>query len=215
MNSSTDTLTNKKRTQIERTAISDEKMFEAAIKLILERGTQKTTLKDIGEIAGYSRGLANYRFGTKSGLFNELIRLLNHRWSNELQKNVKGKSGIAALMEAIKAFESFLLFASDELRVMYILWFESVGYQAELHDKLARVHSESRRDIQCWIEQAIEQDQIDPSVNAKFFAEQYCSFAYGLVYQWLVNPEDFDIKGLFADYKQNILTILRVKIPVS
>ncbi|MEJ2533610.1 MAG: TetR family transcriptional regulator, partial [Halioglobus sp.] len=48
-------------TQAERTALSDQRMFEAAIRLINERGTQKTTLKDIGELAGYSRGMANYR----------------------------------------------------------------------------------------------------------------------------------------------------------
>ena len=50
--------------QAERSAQSDKKMFEAAIELINERGTAKTTLKDIGEHAGYSRGLASYRFGS-------------------------------------------------------------------------------------------------------------------------------------------------------
>ena len=46
---------NGRRTQAERTALSDQKMFEAAIKLFIEKGTQKTTLKEIGEMAGYSR----------------------------------------------------------------------------------------------------------------------------------------------------------------
>ena len=36
-------------TQAERTALSDQKMFEVAIELVNERGTAKTTLKDIGE----------------------------------------------------------------------------------------------------------------------------------------------------------------------
>ena len=36
-------------TQAERTALSDRRMFDAAIELINERGTQKTTLKEIGE----------------------------------------------------------------------------------------------------------------------------------------------------------------------
>ena len=39
-------------TQAERTALSDQKMFEVAIELGNERGTAKTTLKDIGEGAG-------------------------------------------------------------------------------------------------------------------------------------------------------------------
>ena len=36
-------------TQAQRTALSDQRMFEVAIELVNERGTAKTTLKDIGE----------------------------------------------------------------------------------------------------------------------------------------------------------------------
>ncbi len=39
-------------------------MLAAAIDLILEHGTDKTTLDAIGEKAGYSRGLATYLFGS-------------------------------------------------------------------------------------------------------------------------------------------------------
>ena len=56
-------------TQAQRTALSDQRMFEVAIELVNERGTAKTTLKDIGEGAGYSRGLASYRFGSKDVFF--------------------------------------------------------------------------------------------------------------------------------------------------
>ena len=61
-------------TQAERTAISDRAMLDAAIELVLEFGTEKTTLAMIGERAGYSRGLATYRFGSKTGLFKAVIR---------------------------------------------------------------------------------------------------------------------------------------------
>jgi AcrR family transcriptional regulator len=56
--------TTERMTQAERTALSDQRMFDAAIKLISQHGTQGTTLKAIGELAGYSRGLANSRFGS-------------------------------------------------------------------------------------------------------------------------------------------------------
>ena len=49
-------------TQVERKEISDAKMLEAAVDLIVERGAGLVTLKDVGEKAGYSRGLAGYRF---------------------------------------------------------------------------------------------------------------------------------------------------------
>ncbi len=49
---------NQSLTQAERTAISDKAMIDACIELILEHGTDKTTLQAIGEKAGYSLGLA-------------------------------------------------------------------------------------------------------------------------------------------------------------
>lgn len=70
-------------TQAERTAISDGRMLDAAMALILERGTHNTTLREIGELAGYSRGLASNRFGSKDELFAELIQVFNERWKKK------------------------------------------------------------------------------------------------------------------------------------
>ena len=90
-------------TQAERTALSDQKMFEMAIELVNERGTAKTTLKDIGEGAGYSRGLASYRFGSKDGLWMELFARFDEIWKAHLSTYLAGKSGLAALQSAIQA----------------------------------------------------------------------------------------------------------------
>ena len=55
-------------TQDERAARSDARMGDAAVSLICERGAAGTTLTDVGMRAGYSRGLASARFGSKAGL---------------------------------------------------------------------------------------------------------------------------------------------------
>jgi len=80
-----------KRTQAERTAQSDALMLDAAVRLIVERGTAGTHLKDVGETAGYSRGLASYRFGNKAGLFAFLIHAVGDEWLRELGEAVKDK----------------------------------------------------------------------------------------------------------------------------
>ena len=45
-------------TQAERTEISDSRMLDAAVSLIVEHGPAGTSLKEVGMLAGYSRGLA-------------------------------------------------------------------------------------------------------------------------------------------------------------
>ncbi len=70
----------KKLTNIERTNQSDKRMLASAVALILKKGTEKTTLKDVGENAGYSRSLAGYRFGSTSSLFDFVLTKLHHYW---------------------------------------------------------------------------------------------------------------------------------------
>ena len=83
-------------------------MFDAAIELINERGTQKTTLKEIGELAGYSRGMANYRFGSKDGLMLELFERFDERWKAHLDNYIGEASGLRAITQAAAALRDFL-----------------------------------------------------------------------------------------------------------
>src|SRR5213079_3307001 len=55
----------RRRTQAERTALSEKLILRAAIKLIARQGYSRTTLAEIGKEAGYSGGLVSHRFGSK------------------------------------------------------------------------------------------------------------------------------------------------------
>jgi AcrR family transcriptional regulator len=105
------------RTQAERTAISDKAMVDAAIELILEHGTDKTTLAAIGEKAGYSRGLATYRFGSKAGLFDEVCKSISRHWLDYLKADVGDKIGIDAMCAALDSFFQFVSDYPREARV--------------------------------------------------------------------------------------------------
>lgn len=199
---------NGRRTQAERTALSDQKMFEAAIKLIIEHGTQKTTLKEIGEMAGYSRGLANYRFGSKDGLMLELFARFDERWKKHLKSYVEDKAGIAGIKSAADALRDFLKLEPDYMRAMYILWYESLGHDSEIKTRLADHHRVYREDATRWIRRGIEDGEISSSVDAEQFAVQYCAFIFGTVYQWLVDAAALDLDALFADYETNVEKLL-------
>ncbi len=195
-------------TQAERTALSDQRMFAAAISLINERGTQKTTLKDIGELAGYSRGLANYRFGSKDGLLAELFIYFDGLWKAHLEDYIGDLEGLAALQAAADALRDFLSREADYMRAMYLLWYESLGHESETRSRLSDHHRVYRKDVKRWITEGIKKGEIRDSVNAEQFAIQYCAFVFGLVYQWLVSPEVLDLNAVFADYQANQARIL-------
>src|SRR5258706_14581310 len=70
-----------RRPQAERRAQSERRLLDAATQLIAEQGFSRTTLAQIGEKAGYSRGLVNERFGSKG----ELVRVLADEFQSYFQ----------------------------------------------------------------------------------------------------------------------------------
>jgi AcrR family transcriptional regulator len=178
-----------RRTQAERTALSDARMLDAAVSLICERGTAGTTLKEVGERAGYSRGLASYRFGNKGGLFAFIIRSIGESWLRELRRAVQGRVGLEAIDAATDAHYEFVVDGAERIRAFYILWFDSIGPDAEIKQVVAHIHERRRRDVAEWIERGIEAGAIEPDVDTAGTAEQFCAAIIGIVYQWLVTPD--------------------------
>ena len=196
-------------TQAERSALSDSRMFEAAIDLINEYGTRKMTLKQIGETAGYSRGLASYRFGSKDGLLTELFRRFDKRWKEHLGKRLEGTRGLGAIRAGIRAQRDFFDTDSRYLRAMYRIWYESLGEQSSMRASLADHHRVYRNDVRQWVLQGIEDGDISSTIDPEQFAVRYCSFMFGTVYQWLIDPDALSLDALFEDYQLHVETILR------
>ena len=178
-----------RRTQAERTALSDARMLEAAVSLICERGTAGMTLKEVGERAGYSRGLASYRFGNKGGLFAFIIHSIGESWLRQLRRAVRDRVGLEAIEAATDAHYEFVVDGADRIRAFYILWFDSIGPDPELKRVVAHIHERRRRDVADWIEKGIEAGTIAGDVDIAGTAEQFCAAIIGIVYQWLVTPD--------------------------
>ena len=198
-------------TQADRTAFSDAKMFEAAKQIIAEQGTHNTTLKEVGERAGYSRGLASNRFGSKDRLFSQMVRDFNKRWAGELERIVGEKTGLQAIIAALNAVELFLVQYSDEMRALYILWFESIKSHVEVRNRLANNHAAYRGDLERWVRQGIEQGVIRPSIDPTCYAVEFNALIFGLVYQWLVQPEAINVHLVFQHYRRSTLELLAAK----
>jgi AcrR family transcriptional regulator len=201
----------KRMTQAERTALSDARMLEAAKELIAEHGTHNTTLREVGEKAGYSRGLASNRFGSKEGLFSQLVRDFNRRWAEELRRSVKDSTGLPAFSAALDAVEYFLLNRSDEMKALYILWFESMSSHDEVRQRLARNHTAYRRDAERWVREGIADGTIRDTIDPYCFAVELASLIFGLIYQWLVDPARIDVHAVFQHYRRSALETLSVK----
>ncbi|MEM8491932.1 MAG: TetR family transcriptional regulator [Pseudomonadota bacterium] len=197
--------------QAQRSALSDAKMLEAAITLVNERGTAKTTLKEIGEVAGYSRGLASYRFGSKDGLWMELFARFDDIWKSHLREYLQGKVGLEAIRLAMRAQRDFFHREPSYLRAMYILWYESLGKESGIRAKLAGHHRIYRRDVKRWVEEGQAAGDISTDIDADNFSASYCAHMFGTIYQWVVAPDALDLDAVLDNFQENTIFVLTQK----
>jgi AcrR family transcriptional regulator len=195
-------------TQAERTAISDGRMLATAMALVLEHGTHSTTLREVGERAGYSRGLASNRFGSKEDLFAELIHVFNERWKKESSAFVGSKTGLEAFDAANESIIHFMNENSDYIRAMFIIYYETVGSSSLMRERLTEQHSAYRRAIGRYISQGIEEQTVKSNVVPSRVALQYTSFFFGLVYQWLANPDEIDFESALHDFRDAMVQVI-------
>lgn len=188
-------------TQAERSALSDTRMFNAAMQLISTHGANRTTLKEICETAGYSRGLATYRFGSKDNFLQELLRHFNRAWVDQLRTYTEDKQGLQAFLGAIDALEHFLAEYHRYMRGGYTIWYESIGGDNAIRRQLARNHLQYRNDVEQWLRDGIRQGTVRADVEVANFAALYLTFVSGTIYQWLVAPEAVNLKSAFQYFR--------------
>lgn len=191
-------------TQAERSAISDRAMIDAAIELILERGTDKTTLAAIGEKAGYSRGLATYRFGSKAGLFDAVCKSISRRWLEYLKRGVGDKTGIEAMCAALDAFLRFVTDAPRDARVLQILYCGAASPLSEYRATSVNIHAKQQEDVARWVRDGIANGTIRPDVDAKAIAAQYIAYIGGMNYLWVINPDSIDFRRANEHMKRQL-----------
>lgn len=191
-------------TQAERTAISDKAMLRAAIDLILEHGTEKTTLQAIGEKAGYSRGLATYRFGSKAGLFDEVCKSISRRWLDYLKKAVVGKVGIEAMSTALDSFFQFVSDSPRDARVLQILYCAAASPRSEYRQTSVNIHRRQQDDVADWVRAGMAAGEIRNDADPKSIAAQYIAYISGMTYLWLIDPQSVDFRKANEDMKMHL-----------
>jgi len=196
-------------TQAERTAISDKAMIDAAIDLILEHGTDKTTLQAIGEKAGYSRGLATYRFGSKAGLFDEVCKSISRRWLGYLKDDVGDKVGIDAMCTALDSFFRFVSDSPRDARVLQILYCGAAGPKSGYRQTSANIHQRQQDDVADWVRAGIDDGDIRTDADPKSIAAQYIAYISGMTYLWLINPKSIDFGKANEEMKEHLRRSLR------
>ncbi len=91
-----------------RTEATRQKLYDAAIALIAERGYAATTVDDIAEAAGVAKGTVYYNFGSKPELFAGLLKYGVGMLTADLRSAAAGQAPVAAVHAVARAELAFI-----------------------------------------------------------------------------------------------------------
>jgi AcrR family transcriptional regulator len=149
-----------RRTQAERRAETRERVLEAATALVAVHGSRSVSLAAVGEAAGYSRGIVNHHFGSKTQLLEELIK--------HTQKfDVPGGSstGLSRLTQFVEAYLRGMHDRSPRSEAFLKLWTESAGAEPSLAALFAERDAQFRETLTRYLDDGVADGSIRPDVE--------------------------------------------------
>jgi AcrR family transcriptional regulator len=197
-------VTNKRprRTQSERSTESAERLLNAAIELIAERGFDRTTVAEIGARAGYSRSMVRARYGSKEALLESIFaNALNTRLLPQGDEGLTGLPWVLArldhvtgllldepgLMRAFCVMTFEAVVGIDSMRTWYTGWFEH-------YERLVAEHLHAGRG------DGSVRDDLDPEHEA----QQFVLTGIGLVFRWTLDPDGYDLASELTRWRTRI-----------
>ena len=202
-----------KRTQAERTALSESRILRAAMRLIARRGYTGTTLADIGEAAGYSRGLAGHRFGSKQGLLRALVEHAGGRFvQDQISPALEGRSGVDALAVIVDSYVNEIVVREERLHALYVLMGEALGPVPEIRHVFVEFNSAFRGEARKAIENGIRAGTVRRDVDAAVEAALFVGMLRGVAMQWVTDPKCFDLDAVRASIKATLVDHLSPRV---
>jgi AcrR family transcriptional regulator len=188
-----------RRSQAERRDEAGQRLLAAAVRLVAERGLERTTLSDVGEAAGYSRGLPAHYFGGKSGLIVTLAEHLIERFGVALDRAEPHGPGLDRLLGSAAFYFDSAGKDATRTRALFVLLGEGLN-NALVTDRLAELNARSARAFEVNLRAAMEVGDVRLDIDPKSQAILILATLRGAVGQWLMAPNAIDLAALRDEF---------------
>lgn len=184
-------------------------LLDAAERVFFEKGVSRTSLNDIAQAAGASRGAIYWHFKNKADLFNAMLERITLPMEDALHRSGQscGQDQLQELVAAI--LDALQKIASDE-RTRRV--FEVATYKVEYVEELLAIkvrQIKSRADVVSRMQQALQDACMRrdlPLASPLVMSHGMHALVVGLIHSWLLAPEQFD---LLSTAELSIKTYLR------
>jgi AcrR family transcriptional regulator len=181
------------RTQEARRAEAESRLIAAAADLVGEVGPARVTLANVGERAGYSRGLATHHFGSKGALMQRLVETVTHQFRSAMFDRGESADPVTELRTLIGIYFEVIADLQPVNRARLVLWADAVANPAEdTRERMVAADREFREEIEKRIAIAISAGLAPKTIHPHGLATVVVAVLRGVALQSLID-DDVDL----------------------
>lgn len=190
-----------------------QQLIEAAIVEFSTRGVASTTLTDIAEAAGVTRGAIYWHFSSKSEIFNAI-------WDQQLPlcdlifdqlSLTNNDDPLCVLRERFIAALQYISRTPRQRALLQILY-----HKCEFNNEMTSECEIRRRigfnydNVRMLLEKGVAWGIISPQMNIDLTLIVFHGFFSGLIKNWLMNSENYNLYQQAPALVDNILATLNI-----
>jgi AcrR family transcriptional regulator len=192
-------LTAERRSQAQRRDEAEQRLLAAAVQLVGERGLERITLAEVGEAAGYSRGLPAHYFGGKDGLVVALASHLIEGFGRALERTESHRPGLDRLLGMVAFYLGSARKAPAATRALFVLLGEGLS-NGLVTERLAQLNARSAKVIEMDLRAAVAAGDVRKDLDVTSQAVLILASLRGAVGLWLLAPDTVDLRAVRDEF---------------
>ena len=179
-------------------------ILDVAMRLFSQQGVSSTSLAQIAQAAGVTRGAIYWHFKDKTDLFSEIWQLSESSISDlETEYRAKFPEDPLSVLREILVYILEATVVEERRRLMMEIIYhkcELVGEMAVVQQAQRSLCLESYDRIEQVLTQCMQANQLPATLMTRRAAVLMRSYISGLMENWLFAPDSFDLKNEARSY---------------
>jgi AcrR family transcriptional regulator len=203
-----------RRTHGERRNEAEQKLLTAAAELIGEIGPAGVTLANIGERAGYSRGLASHYFGSKGAMMQRLVDSVSDQFQMSIFVEHEADSAMGVLLNLVDTYFHTMANLQPANRARLVLWADAVATPSpDVRPAMVAADREFRKALVEGIRRGIDEGEYPADVDAPGLATVIIAMLRGAALESLLD-DTIDLRSCRAEIEKLLTARLNPKAEV-
>lgn len=190
-----------------------QQIIDAAIREFSIHGVSATSLNDIANAAGVTRGAIYWHFKNKTDIFNAIWACMESKISElELEYQTKFPDDPLRILRELLIFILVATVIDPQRRVLLEILYhkcEFVGEMRALGERRKLMYLESYARIERVLQHCVFREQLPANLDTLRSTIALRSYITGIMESWLFTPDRFDLQQQAIPLVDNVIAMLR------